>query len=144
VAFGSRGRKEEQGEEGRREKKREEEKEKGEKEMGKKEKEKRRGGKKENGEKRKKEKNDACRRNSRRRPWPVGHARVTLARCARRKRGKIASAPIVAATAVGRPCACVIRALRETKRIAPALIAEKRSRGRRTAERCGTGVKLGF
>jgi hypothetical protein len=56
----------------------------------------------------------------------------------------VASAPIAAATAVGRPRACVLRTLRETKRIAPALIAEKRSRvvvGRR-AVRDGTAVKF--
>jgi hypothetical protein len=58
----------------------------------------------------------------------------------RKEKGGVASA-----TAVGRPLACVIRALRETKRIAPALIAEKRSRvvvGRR-AVRDGTAVKFG-
>jgi hypothetical protein len=57
----------------------------------------------------------------------------------------VASAPIAAATAVGRPRACVLRALHETKRIAPALIAEKWSRvvvGRR-AVRDGTAVKFG-
>jgi hypothetical protein len=61
------------------------------------------------------------------------------------REGGVASAPIAAATAVGRPRACVLRALRETKRIAPALIAEKRSRvvvGRR-AVRDGTAVKFG-
>jgi hypothetical protein len=48
-------------------------------------------------------------------------------------------------TAVGRPRACVLRALCEMKRIAPVLIAEKRSRvvvGRR-AVRDGSVVKLG-
>jgi hypothetical protein len=62
----------------------------------------------------------------------------------KRRGGGVASAPIAAVTAVGRPYACVIRALRE-KRIAPALIAEKRSRvvvGRR-AVRDGTTVKSG-
>jgi hypothetical protein len=60
----------------------------------------------------------------------AGFARATLARCARSTaRGKeIASATIAAATAAGRPRARGIRALREEKRIAPALIAERRSR----------------
>jgi hypothetical protein len=62
----------------------------------------------------------------------------------KRKGGGVASAPIAAATAVGQPRACVFCALRE-KRIAPALIAEKRLRvvvGRR-AVRDGTAVKSG-
>jgi hypothetical protein len=62
-----------------------------------------------------------------------------------REGGGVASAPIAAATTVGRPRACVLHALRETIRIAPALIAEKRSRvvvGRR-AVRDGTTVKFG-
>jgi hypothetical protein len=46
----------------------------------------------------------------------------------KKERERGASAPIAAATAVGRPRARVIRALREEKRIAPALIAERRSR----------------
>jgi hypothetical protein len=42
----------------------------------------------------------------------------------RREKGRGASAPIAAATAVGRPRASVDRALREKHSIAPALIAE--------------------
>jgi hypothetical protein len=61
---------------------------------------------------------------------PAGFARVTHARCARSMaRGKEnASAPIAAATAVGRPRACAVRALCGKNSIAPALIAAKRSR----------------
>jgi hypothetical protein len=65
-----------------------------------------------------------------------------------REGGGVASAPIAAATAVGRPRASVIRALRETNGIAPALIAEKAvARDRRPL--CGAGwaatqLGLGF
>jgi hypothetical protein len=46
----------------------------------------------------------------------------------KRENERGASAPIAAATAVGRPRACIVRTLREKNGIALALIAEKRSR----------------
>jgi hypothetical protein len=77
------------------------EKEKGRGEIGKREKERRKG------------KNDACQRDSRRRPWPVGHARDNCAMC-EGKRGRVGVA----------------------RRMAVA-------RGRQPAERCGTGRRRG-
>jgi hypothetical protein len=93
---------------------------------------KRRKGKEEkNGEKRK---NDACRRDSRAR-------RMRAVRGERRGERKNASAPIAAATVVGRPRACAVRALCGKNSIAPALIAAKRSRVV-VGPSGGAGVKL--
>jgi hypothetical protein len=60
--------------------------------------------------------------------------------------GGVASAPIAAVTAVGRPRARVVRALCGTNGITPALITEKRSRVvvSRWAVRDGTAIQLGL
>jgi hypothetical protein len=90
------------------------------------------------GGKRKREKKE--RKKGRKREREKNERKKEKGESKRGKKGKggTASAPIAAATAVGRPRACVIRALRETNGIAPALITEKAVvRDRRPL--CGAG-----
>jgi hypothetical protein len=54
----------------------------------------------------------------------IGGREKTRKEKGEREKGRGASAPIAAVTAVGRPRACVVRTLREKNSIAPALIAE--------------------